>query len=407
MLKKAKFIVETLHKSGYVAYYAGGWVRDFILGHPSDDIDIATSAPPEIVQGLFEKTIPLGIAFGIVLVVIDKYQYEVATFRKDIEYKDGRHPSSIEYSTALEDAKRRDFTINGMFFDPLKEEVIDYVDGIKDLEAKLIRAIGNPHERIKEDRLRMLRAVRLAVRLNFTIEEKTRQAIKAHATELFPSVAIERVWQELLKMDKSSFKVCLEQLFDLALLQEIFPSLKNKDSSFLESHIKHIPFFPKKAPTISKILDVIPSFSLQDKIDLCKYLKLSNEELSFIETYHRISSIIQGKKEPTDYTWAKALSSKNSEIIFQIIACHMPSQEKKELLNKLSMKKDELKNAIDRLANKTPIITASHLMACGILPSEAMGKLLKKAEEISINEKIEEETQILALLKKSSLWPKP
>src|SRR5690348_12308581 len=110
---QARFIIDTLVKAGFVAYYAGGWVRDFLLGHPSDDIDIATNAPPEAVQALFPKTVPLGISFGIILVLIEGHEYEVATFRSDLEYKDGRRPSRIEFTTASEDAHRRDFTING------------------------------------------------------------------------------------------------------------------------------------------------------------------------------------------------------------------------------------------------------------------------------------------------------
>lgn len=190
---QARFIVDTLIEHGFSAYYAGGWVRDFLLQRDSDDIDIATSAPPEAIQKLFPHTVPIGIAFGIVLVIVEGHQYEVATFRQDIEYKDGRRPAAIAFSSAEEDAKRRDFTINGMFYDPIEQKVLDFVEGIADLEAKIIRAIGDPHERIREDRLRMIRAARLACRFHFTIEENTKAAIRAHAKELFPAVAIERI----------------------------------------------------------------------------------------------------------------------------------------------------------------------------------------------------------------------
>src|SRR5271169_6310620 len=131
---QARFIIETLAKKGFVAYYAGGWVRDFLLNHPSDDIDIATNAPPETIQALFPKTVPIGIAFGIILVIVEGHQYEVATFRNDLDYKDGRRPSRIEFTTADEDAKRRDFTINGMFYDPLTGKILDFVEGKQDLE---------------------------------------------------------------------------------------------------------------------------------------------------------------------------------------------------------------------------------------------------------------------------------
>ncbi|HEX5035421.1 MAG TPA: CCA tRNA nucleotidyltransferase, partial [bacterium] len=223
---QARQIVETLAKAGFVAYYAGGWVRDFLLQHPSDDIDIATNAPPETIQALFPHTIPIGIAFGIILVIIDGHQYEVATFRQDLDYKDGRRPSRIAFSTAAEDAKRRDFTINGMFYDPLKGEILDFVGGQKDLKQGLIRAIGNPHERIREDRLRMIRAIRLACRFRFQIEPETEQAIRAHALELLPAVAIERIVQELEKAHAfGTLRPTLIQLHDFGLLTPIFSSI--------------------------------------------------------------------------------------------------------------------------------------------------------------------------------------
>ena len=143
----AKTIVEKLKANGHTAYFAGGWVRDFLLQRPSDDIDIATSASVEEIQSIFPKTIPVGISFGIVIVVEKGHQFEVATFRQDKGYADGRRPTHIDKATPEEDAKRRDFTINGMFYDPTTEEVFDYVGGKDDLKKGIIKAIGDPHER--------------------------------------------------------------------------------------------------------------------------------------------------------------------------------------------------------------------------------------------------------------------
>jgi len=188
----AASIVKKLSSAGHIAYFAGGWVRDFLMERPSDDIDIATSATPEEVQALFPKTIPVGIAFGIVIVVEDGHQFEVATFRQDQGYVDGRRPQGISSATPEEDAQRRDFTINGMFYDPIEKKLYDYVDGQKDIKKGIIKAIGNPHERFLEDRLRMMRAVRYSTRFNFPIESDTLQAILAHADSLLPAVALER-----------------------------------------------------------------------------------------------------------------------------------------------------------------------------------------------------------------------
>src|SRR6185437_5720237 len=167
MYEVATHIVKRLVEAGHLAYFAGGWVRDFLLNHPSDDIDIATSASVEEIQALFPKTIPVGIAFGIVIVVEKGHQFEVATFRKDRGYVDGRRPTGIDPASPEEDAQRRDFTLNGMFYDPLQKKVLDFVSGQEDLKKGIIRAIGNPHERFLEDRLRMMRAVRYGTRFGF------------------------------------------------------------------------------------------------------------------------------------------------------------------------------------------------------------------------------------------------
>jgi putative nucleotidyltransferase with HDIG domain len=195
----AASIVRELREHAYVAYFAGGCIRDALLNIPPKDIDIATSASPEQVQALFHRTIPVGIQFGVVRVRLAEMEFEVATFRSDGIYLDGRHPSAIRFSTPEQDAARRDFTINGMFYDPLRERVIDYVNGREDLAGKLVRAIGQPSRRFAEDRLRMLRALRFAAVLGFEIEADTWSAIRADAQEI-AIISPERIRDELLKM---------------------------------------------------------------------------------------------------------------------------------------------------------------------------------------------------------------
>ncbi|HSZ76412.1 MAG TPA: CCA tRNA nucleotidyltransferase [Chthoniobacterales bacterium] len=195
----AASIVRELQEHTYVAYFAGGCIRDALLNIPPKDIDIATSASPEQVQALFHRTIPVGIQFGVVRVRVAEMEFEVATFRSDGIYLDGRHPSAIRFSTPEQDAARRDFTINGMFYDPLSERLIDYVTGREDLAGKLVRAIGQPSRRFAEDRLRMLRALRFAAVLGFEIEAGTWSAIRADAQEI-AIISPERIRDELLKM---------------------------------------------------------------------------------------------------------------------------------------------------------------------------------------------------------------
>src|SRR5271163_2821558 len=177
MNPQAREIVAQLQRAGHSAYYAGGCVRDQLLGIEAKDFDIATSARPEQVQRLFPRVTDLtGKCFGVVRVLVGEQSYEVATFRQDGEYKDGRHPESVRFATAEEDAQRRDFTVNGLFHDPVADRLIDYVGGEADLRAGTIRAIGNPADRFAEDHLRLLRAIRFATRLMFDIEPATLEA---------------------------------------------------------------------------------------------------------------------------------------------------------------------------------------------------------------------------------------
>jgi poly(A) polymerase len=196
----ATAVVRRLRDAGHVAYFAGGCVRDLLLGREPKDYDVATDAPPQRVRQLFHNTQAVGAAFGVILVRLGGSVVEVATFRTDGTYTDGRRPDTVTFATAEEDARRRDFTINGLFMDPLDgDRVIDFVGGRADLDAKLIRAIGNPDERFAEDHLRLLRAVRFAARLGFTIEPATADAIRRHAGEL-PRISPERIADELRRM---------------------------------------------------------------------------------------------------------------------------------------------------------------------------------------------------------------
>ncbi len=189
-------VVETLRRAGFQALLAGGCVRDLALGRAPKDWDVATDAGPEEVAALFEHTVAVGAQFGISVVVLDEGHYEVARFRRDGPYRNGRHPASIEPANARADAQRRDFTINGLFYDPESGALLDYVGGQRDLRAKVIRAIGDPAARFAEDDLRLLRAVRFAARLGFAIEPATWDALCARAGCL-AGVSAERLRDEL------------------------------------------------------------------------------------------------------------------------------------------------------------------------------------------------------------------
>lgn len=191
-------VVSTLRDAGYEAYLAGGCVRDQLLGLEPKDYDVVTNARPDEVSALFAQTVHVGVAFGVVRVRLGRgLEFEVATYRQDGRYSDGRHPDEVRYAqSAREDVERRDFTVNALLYDPVEGRVLDWVGGESDLRAGLIRAVGHPEERFREDRLRMLRAVRFAARLGFAIEDRTRAAIILHAPGL-GAVSVERVVQEL------------------------------------------------------------------------------------------------------------------------------------------------------------------------------------------------------------------
>jgi putative nucleotidyltransferase with HDIG domain len=259
MEEQALKIVKKLKMHGFEAVYAGGYVRDKLLGINHNDIDIATDATPDIVETLFDNTVSVGKSFGVIIVIQDNCEIEVATFRSDSKCSDGRRPDSVIFSSIQEDAKRRDLTINGMFCNPFNGEIFDYVGGQQDLINRVVRFIGSPEERILEDKLRMLRVIRFAVKLGFTIDSETLKAVKAHSFEI-SVISKERIQDELLKILKSGDpKRSLNLLYDTGLLENILPEiclLKNCNQSpkwHLEGNvfihtIKVLENLPEKAP---------------------------------------------------------------------------------------------------------------------------------------------------------------
>ncbi len=218
-------IIEVLKKAGHEAYWAGGCVRDMLIGIKPKDFDIVTSAKPDEIEHLLEHTIPIGKQFGVILAVQNGHHFEVATFRSDAGYSDGRRPDAVEFTNAKEDALRRDFTINAMFYDPTTDEIIDHVEGQADLRDKLVRFIGNPEERIKEDHLRILRAVRFKNSYDLQYHPDTYQAIKKHV-KLIENISAERVREELNKMITGHNPgQAFEELFEIGALEIIIPEL--------------------------------------------------------------------------------------------------------------------------------------------------------------------------------------
>src|SRR5580658_6048220 len=223
--EKARAILRRLRESGFIALFNGGCVRDRLLGIPVKDYDIATDARPEVVQRLFDNTVAVGAQFGVIMVVVDGDPFEVATFRADAPYVDGRRPSSVRFGAIEEDAKRRDFTIGGMYHDPFEDRLIDLVGGVRDLRAGIVRAIGNPWERFEEDHLRVMRAARFAARLNFSIDPETHRAMKA-AAPLVPRVSAERIGEEIVRlMTEGGAARGMDLMVETGIMKEVLPEV--------------------------------------------------------------------------------------------------------------------------------------------------------------------------------------
>jgi poly(A) polymerase len=214
-----------LQDAGFAAFWVGGCVRDFLLGRQPYDYDIATSALPDQIEKLFPRTIPVGRKFGVIIVLENGHQFQVATFRAEGDYRDGRHPEKVAFGDAVADANRRDFTVNGLFYDPVHQQIADWVGGQEDLKARLIRTIGSPAERFAEDHLRLLRAVRFAAQLQFEVEPETFTAVKTHA-EKIRQISPERIREELIKLFRAPHAARgLELLHLSGLLQHILPEI--------------------------------------------------------------------------------------------------------------------------------------------------------------------------------------
>jgi len=303
--KFAVEIVRKLQEAGYVAYWAGGCVRDILLGKTPKDYDVATDARPESVRELFgfRRTHGVGAAFGVILIhgLGDTGDVEVATFRAEGAYLDGRRPTKVVFCTAEEDAQRRDFTINGMFLDPLTEQVYDYVGGRGDLDNRIVRAIGEPIERFTEDKLRLLRAIRFTANLGFELDRQTADGVRMMAREIH-AVSPERITQELKRMLTDPHRrLSLELLRESRLLPEILPEMKplleNSGEESWKWTCERLSKLvdPDFATAVSAILFDLEPFPASDVHGLGRRLKWSNQEIEdltwLIGSRHAIEEI--------------------------------------------------------------------------------------------------------------------
>ena len=268
-------VVHQLRQAGYTALFAGGCVRDQLLGRVAKDFDVVTDAVPRQVSACFKRTLEIGAQFGVVVVLIGDQQIEVATFRTEGGYQDGRRPGYVEFASMKEDASRRDFTVNGMFYDPIDDNVLDFVQGQQDLQKRLLRTIGNPDERFAEDYLRMLRAVRFAVKLDFAIDPATWDAIQTHADKI-THISFERIAMELEQILTHPHRSTGWQLLvDSGLAAAVFKDYNGRQAAQGAAVLAALPDavdFPLALAAMWAGFDTKPALSQ------CKRLKLSNSQ---------------------------------------------------------------------------------------------------------------------------------
>ncbi|MEI6772178.1 MAG: CCA tRNA nucleotidyltransferase, partial [Planctomycetota bacterium] len=282
----AREVVQKLVDAGFEALWAGGCVRDELLGLVPADYDIATSARPEQVRKIFPRTVAVGASFGVIEVIGPLHpngkpiMIQVATFRADLGYTDGRRPDAIRYCSAQEDALRRDFTINGMFFDPIANKLVDYVEGQIDLKSKVLRAIGDANVRFAEDRLRMLRAARLVPRFDLKLDETTKAAILANASAI-GTVSPERIADELRKIfQHPSRGVGIRLFIELGLARQIFPEVFSTETVGVYTDILAvIQHLPKVSSFPLVLASLLQKLSGKQAEETCRRFKMSNVEI--------------------------------------------------------------------------------------------------------------------------------
>lgn len=402
-------IVNKLVGKGHIAYFAGGWVRDHVMGHDSNDIDIATSALPEQIVALFPRTILVGLSFGVVIVVIEGHQFEVATFRKETDYLDGRKPEKVEYCSAREDALRRDFTINGLFYDPLEHKIYDYVDGVRDIKEGVIATIGDPDERFVEDRLRMIRAFRFSSRFGFVIDDRTQEAIRVNAETLLPSVSMERVRDELTKMAKNPrFDHALIEMHRLELLPVIFPQLRGTHLNDIKHRVLNFSHMAPHTPAILYLVQLFPEETLEAVIEICYDLRMSRREMTIVETYYHAKALIEKERQSVlaydPVKWVHFLSRHYAGPSYQAAIINFSEKEREHYSQLMQERWRQFEKHVDRVRKKQPLVSGKLLMGMGIVAGQRMGELMVEAEAIAIHNDLHETEAVIKKLLESPLW---
>ena len=366
-------IVRRLREHGHEAYFAGGCVRDRLLGMTPTDYDIATSARPDEISNVFTRVQHVGESFGVALVMTDGFAIEVATFRTDGVYADGRHPESVTFSSAEHDAQRRDFTINGLFEDPIEEKIIDLVDGQADLRDRMIRAIGDPDARLAEDRLRLLRAVRFAARFGFSLDSETAHAIRQAAGEL-TGVSRERIGQELRRMfEHENRGVAAWELQYLGLDQ---PVLDEPHQAIAPMHLGRLPEAAQYATSLAAwLVDRHPASAEQWKeiaVRWGKALVLSNVQMRELKGTLNAYRVLRSEWATLGVAGQKRLAGSG---LFHEALLLLQCADRAEFVA-VRRRVDELRQTASGVAPE-PLVTGEDLIQEGLSPGPQFRRLLE------------------------------
>jgi poly(A) polymerase len=370
-------IIRQLQQHGFQALLAGGCVRDMLLGRPAKDYDVATDALPADVIRLFRRTLKVGAKFGVVIVLTQGGQVEVATFRSEAGYEDGRHPTQVRFTTAAQDASRRDFTINGMFYDPLKDQVIDYVEGQPDLARRIIHTIGDPQERFREDYLRMLRAIRFSTQLDFAIEPATYEAIRRNVANIV-RISGERIALELEGILISPNRAAgAAMLIETGLAEAIFPGFAGPPA---ERAVAVLDRLRKKVDFPLALAAFFAGCPTEFAMEIFEILKLSNKQTKHLEFLlrHRSSLLDPGMSLAQLKKFLAQPFFRDLYELERAIQRAAASKGGLTALRRLRRRIREL-GAID--VKPKPLLNGYDLMHLGAVPGPALGQL---AEELYV-----------------------
>jgi len=436
---QAEEIVLSLKKAGYEAYFVGGCVRDFVMGVIPDDYDIVTSALPDQVMAVFTRTVAIGAKFGVVAVIVEGHSYEVATFRSDDIYIDGRRPSNVHFTCAKEDVFRRDFTVNGLLMDPVSGEITDYVDGLADIRGKIIRTIGDPDQRFQEDHLRMLRAIRFTANLNFSLDSSTKEAIARNVAEI-KTISAERLCDELNKLlTRGDARRGLELMAQTGMLREILPEVDSMQG------VEQPPRFHPEGDVWQHTLMMLEKLSEEKRPrvnpvlawgallhDVGKPVSRSEDE----NGVHFYGHVKHGEKIADEIMQRLKFSRAQREAVLNLIGQHMifmnvqkmrPARLKRFLrvpdfnlhlelhrldclashgmLDNYEFCRNQLENLAVEELHPPRLINGDDLIALGFIPGEIIGEILRALEDEQMEGRISSIDEAKIFVENN--WEKP